>query len=333
MAASIVGPARWSMTRKDDGHRTYKLVNKVRVSDIGVANSLGDGPFVVLNTPGLPLVGSFWSYGNDVDVDAYCSPEISIKPHPQYRDEKVTYWEVENTFTTIPNRRCQDDQFTDPLSEPQKISGTFLRTSQESFRDKDGNIVKSSSHELFRGANVEFDVMMPSVHIEQNVSDLELALVSQLISPRPSLNDGVMWGLPARCIKFANFTWEQIFFGTCDYFYRRYFDFEVNYGTWDRTLDDKGTKVLHGEFTEDGTAWEVKNLPDGTTPDPDNPDHFIRFKDRSGENSETLLNGAGLPYNPNGVGAVAILGEVEFQYYPSADLFQLNVPAVLGPPS
>jgi hypothetical protein len=148
-----------------------------------------------------------------------------------------------------------------------------------------------------------------------------------------------MWGLAARTVKLAGFTWAQVFYGTCDYYYTRDFDFEINYGTWDRTLIDKGTKVLFGEYTDadncTNSSWEVKELPCGGTPDPDNPEHFIRFKDRQGENSETILNGAGLPYNPDDTGTANVdtAGTVQFNYYPGGNLFALNVPTVLGPPS
>tara|TARA_R110000824_G_scaffold172434_1_gene350264 strand:+ start:4531 stop:5541 length:1011 start_codon:yes stop_codon:yes gene_type:complete len=336
MASTIVGPAKWSMTRNKDGHRTYKLTNKVKVSDVGGVNALGDGPFIVLGTSGLPAVGSTWAYGNDADPFAYCTAEIMIKPHPGYKDEKATYWITENTFSSNPQSSCTEDSFDDPLLEPQKLSGTFLRSSQEGFTNKDGNLIQTSSHEFFRGSEVDFDVMMPSVHIEQNVADLELATVTSMISPRPSVNSAIMWGLPVRTVKLSGFAWAQVFYGTCDFYYTRAFDFEIDYGTWDRTLVDKGTKALFGQWAETDdcatSEWVLAEIC-GETPDPSNPSHFIRFKDRQGENAEVILNGAGLPYQPEdtGTSGAGTAGSVLFDYYPGADLFDLNVPTTIDP--
>jgi hypothetical protein len=76
------------------------------------------------------------------------------------------------------------------------------------------------------------------------------------------------------------------------------------YETWDRDVWDEGTRVLRGYWCsalgQTGTGgrnrshWCLTPI-DGSDPDPDNPHHFIRFKDWNGENTRTLLDGRGKP--------------------------------------
>jgi hypothetical protein len=76
------------------------------------------------------------------------------------------------------------------------------------------------------------------------------------------------------------------------------------YESWDRDVWDEGTRVLRGYWgsasggTGTGTGnrshWVLVDI-DGAPPDPDNPHHFIRFKDWNGENTRTLLDGFGKP--------------------------------------
>jgi hypothetical protein len=76
------------------------------------------------------------------------------------------------------------------------------------------------------------------------------------------------------------------------------------YETWDRDVWDEGTRVLRGYWSDSSgvtgtgthkkTHWRLVDI-DGAPPDPRNPQHFIRFKDWNGENTRTLLDGAGKP--------------------------------------
>lgn len=76
------------------------------------------------------------------------------------------------------------------------------------------------------------------------------------------------------------------------------------YETWDRNILDEGTKVLRGYFSNESgltgtgtgfaTHWTLVDI-DGAPPNPNNPQHFIRFKDWNGENQKVLLDGAGKP--------------------------------------
>jgi hypothetical protein len=113
-----------------------------------------------------------------------------------------------------------------------------------------------------------------------------------------TLNDATLWGLAARKIKLSNVSWERLLYGTCDYYYKRVFDFDIDFSTFDRDVLDEGTKVLSGQWDRDTGEWVLLEIEGyGGTPNPDaqRPDHFIRYKDRNDENARVILDGNGLP--------------------------------------
>lgn len=311
----------WEMSRDMEGHRTYIIEFKV------IADPL-DGPETVLGTPGLPTVGSTWVVDNDSDLWAFCTPIISIKPH--LTDQPNTLWFVRQTFTTKPLNRCQTTTIEDPLDEPDRISGTFVKYTKEATQDRFGNLLKSSSHEIFRGPQVERDYNRPTVRIEQNVADLELDVFTFMID---TLNNATMWGLPAGTIKLSNVPWERKYHGACDVYYTRTLEFDIDPEGFDRDLLDEGTKVLHGDWDRDTGQWVVQDVA-GASPDPDNPQHFIRYKDLTGENSRVILDGAGLPANTQVVGSEGS-GTTggpyvhNFQLYSRSNFLLLGVPGSL----
>lgn len=321
MTATLIdGQRTWRMTRDDrDGHRRYMITHLVRADIL-------DGPQVVMNTPGLPLVGSIWDFDNDLDAWAFCTPGMTATP--LVKNEPNKDWKVDQVFSTEPRIRCQDEQIEDPLLEPQRISGGFVKYSQEIVKDKDGNLIKTSSHELFRGAAIEFDHNRPTVEISQNVSLLELDVFSEMVD---TVNDATLWGLGPRKIKLSNVSWQRLLFGLCDFYFIRTFEFDIDFGTFDRDLLDEGTKVLRGHAqtcgtgTGSGTGSEANVwLLDGN-PDPTNPLDFVRYKDCHGENLRTLLDGTGKPLTASGSPVF-----VSVKYYPESDFTLLGIPPIIG---
>ena len=329
MSATLLdGQISWSLNRDKDGYRTYKIRHYVNTDDFL------DGPQVVLNCPGLPAVGSVWDFDNDYDPWCYCTPETVVSIRQGVRDgNKTKFWTVDNIFTNIPGKRCQDQSIEDPLLEPMDISGSFVKYTTEAVFNHDGTRIKTSSHERITGPMVEFDANRPTVRIGQNVAILDLATFSQMVD---TVNDATMWGLPARCIKLSNVSWQRKIYGTCGYYFNRVFDFDVRYDTFDRTVPDEGTKCLHGVFADGddaGTApddWILKTI-NGSPPDPSNPSHFSRFQDRNGNLARVLLNGAGLPAlvqleSGSDTGDPA---SITISYYGESNFFLLDIPADL----
>lgn len=316
MVTSVIpGVRTYSLERDDEGQKEYSLTTLVRSND-----PANDGPQTVLNTPGLPAIGSTWSFGNDNDLFAYCSPRASISIHEEREGDPPTTWRVDQIFTTEPNERCQDTPVEDPLLEPQKVSGGFTKYTEEAVQDRFGNAILSSSLELFRGPQVEVDRNRPNVRIEQNVASLGIDTFSSIID---TVNDSPLWGLPARTVKLSDVSWERKVQGTCDFYYTRIFTFDINFDTFDRQILDEGTKALNGHWDKDTGAWVLDNI-NGAPPVNTNPTHFIRVKDKNGENMRVILDGTGKPLTN---GAVPVYRDTEI--YPQSNLLVLGITTVL----
>ena len=313
MSATSYGRRSWGGSRDEEGHREFTLLTLV------VTDDPLDGPSVVMNnTPGLPTPGSIWNFGNDLDMWAFCYPTMKVTIHQEKEGDPNRHWKVEQKFSTRPLKRCQDETIEDPLMEPDKISGGFIKYTLEADKDRNGDLITSSSHEEFKGPQVEFDANRPTVKIEQNVSDLGLATFSQMMD---HVNDAALWGLPARCIKLSNATWSRNLYGTCNFYYTRAFEFNVMYETFDRYILDKGTKCLYG-------YWEPSANPPlwvtGTGANKNNPQHFIRFKDSHDNIARVILDGNGNPATSE-----ATAGSILVEYYKEANFLTLGIPTSL----
>jgi hypothetical protein len=362
-----LAPISWSLDIDEMTYRNYSATFMVKTTDPM------DGPGVVSLTPGLPQMGAPYQLGNDTDQWAFCYPNMKISIAQEKKGDKNRFWEVEMKFSTKPLNLCLTVPITDPLLQPQEASGSFVKYTKPGFYDRFGNPITSSSFELFQGPQNEWDGNRPTVKLSQNVSSLDLALFGSYLD---CLNQFPIWGVPARCVKLSSATWQRKAYGICSFYYTREFEFDINTETFDRTIVDHGTKVLHGHWGTSGTgatlnvvinssgnittasvgangsgytkgatitinvvggnndalvqvkvdstgkvASVVKVLSGGTgypissspsglatkgvdwildkingqLPDPTNPTHFDRYKDRQGELATVLLDGGGLP--------------------------------------
>jgi hypothetical protein len=295
------------MTRDEEGHREYKIKHHVRCA-------AGDGPAIALATSGLPQPGDTWNFDNDSDSWATCKQNATVTP--TVSDEVSRHFEVEQTFSSKGDeKRCKDQQIEDPLLEPQKVSGSFVKYQEEAVKDKDDELIKNPAFESFKGPQIEFDKNRPSVRIEQNVSSLQLATCSQMVD---RVNDSTLWGLAARCVKLSNFSWEKKFYGACYAYYTRIFEFDIRFDTFDRDVLNEGTKALNGHW-EDG-VWTLDNIG-GSPPSSSNPRHFIRVKDAAGENMTVLLSSTGVPLTDGGNPTYT-----HVEYYKEANFLTLSIP-------
>lgn len=363
MAFSLTGYKTWEARRDEEGHRIYTLVSRVTTEDPD------DGPERALATPGLPLPGAPWILGNDVDLWAWCRWDAEVRQ--VVKDEKNKFFDVVQTFSSKPissdRQRIPSptpgggggsggsggggggggphQQPDDPLLEPMKISGGFTKFTEEATLDKDGLEITNSAYEPFRGPQVEFDSSRPFVRIEQNVAFLGIEMMADFIN---CVNDSVLWGFPARCVKLSSASWEQKFHGQYQIYYTRVFEFEINckwdqdlgeyVSGWDRRLQDEGTKVLQGRWDKETGNWVLTPVgyngsqTNPILPDPNNPQDFMQAIDRSGNFCRILLNGAGLPANVNvqGTGtesATGAVGTIVVQKYEERNLLLLGIPA------
>lgn len=284
------GATEWSASRDSDGHRDYNL--KFLVS----TNDPRDGPVQAMLCPGLPLPGTPFIVDNDADLWAWCRPDMSVEP--VLVGEPNTHFKIGQKFSTRPPDSDAYDPSTnpggpgaeDPLLQPPKISGGFNKGKVEATHNFNGVPILTSSFEQIRGPQVEFDSSTPTVKIEQNVSVLNLPLLSLFID---TVNALPLWGLAPRTVKLSSVSWERKFTGISVYFVRT-LEFDINYRTHDRVLLDEGRKCLNGHFDNATGNWILDNIA-GAAPVRTNPLHYSQFKDRKGENCRVVLNGAGLP--------------------------------------
>lgn len=328
MPEIVGGPRTWSLGRDDEGYKTYKVKHIVKAA-------LTDGPNAVLNTPGLPLVGSPWAFLNDFDPWAFCTPNASVSIHQEREGDPARFYVVENTFSTKPMKACHETPIEDPILQPPKLSGSFVKYQEEATHDRFNRPIISSSWEQYRGPQVEFDKNRPTVHFEQNVLIFDLPLVAAMLD---TVNDANLWGLLPRMVKLSGVTWERLYYGQCYVYYHLALDFDINYETFDRILLDEGNKVLQGEWHPSLDAYVVANIG-GAPADPFNPAHFKQATDRAGNPIRVVLDGRGLPAgtqviadDPNtqtGTGTTTYcteIGNVLVQKYDESNLLLLGIP-------
>jgi hypothetical protein len=272
MTATVLGRHNWEMNRTREGNREYTLTCLVE-------SDYDDGPAQVMQAVGLPTIGTYWSFGNDADFWAFCTPDLQISYYNRNEGERHKYWTTTQVFSTRPIQRCQDSSIEDPLMEPPKISGSFNNVQKEIKEDRNGSQIKSSSHEQITG--IMKDDARPSVIIEWNSASLDLDWIASAIN---TLNDGRMWGLAARKIKLSNVSWSRQLYGLCNFYYTKRLEFEVRFDGFDSDaigdrIMDTGFRCLRGKWVESGTAGVPPTWEQETGLDETNPDHYIRVKD------------------------------------------------------
>lgn len=240
----LIGELEWGVKRDREGHRDYDIMWLVE------ADHVMDGPLTIMLTPGLPLPGSLWAMGNDIDAWAFCKPDMTVSQVLTKEPNKL--WTVSQKFSTRPDQRCQDNTIENPLDEPFKISGNYRKFSREFTHGRDGLPFKYSNHERIRGQLAEFDEDRPTIRVEFNS-----LLLPPVVGRVNWLNDSPMWGLLSRCIKLSEATWTRLQYGTCNYYFNTVLGFDANENTWDRKVWDKGNTIL------------IPTLD----PDEDHPDH------------------------------------------------------------
>ena len=316
MSSTYLGRVSWKGRRDKEGNREYELTHRVRTT------TRSDGPQVVFNTSGLPAIGSAWSFGNDFDGWAYCTPEMTDTALRGAHDVPEKYWDVTQKFTTrADQKRCQDAQIDNPLQEPQKVSGSFIKRTKVTEKDRNGNLIMSSS--LKDGIKVERDISNATVIIEQNVGSLGLATFTAMVD---SVNDRTLWGLSSRKIKLGNISWSRRLYGLCSFYYTRTFEFEIDFNGWDLTdIADKGKHCLRGSWSKTKPYLWMQGTNDGAALNPAEEGDYDVAKSPGEEPEPCLLNGAG--------GRLTDLENPKFisppEIYEQTNFLLLGIPTVL----
>ena len=296
MSASVIGgPINLTSTSDAEGYLEFKATFRVKVD-----NHL-EGPESVRYATGLPTAGSIYAIGNDFNPWAFCLSTDSITP--ELPDEKNYYWKVEKTWSNKPvsptggqSGRCNDTRIENPLLEPPKVSGGSAKYSEEATHDRYGNAIVSSSMEMLRGQQNEWDHNRSSIRIEMNVGTFFQVVIA--LSMRDCVNILPLWGYAARCIKLSNVTWERKYYGSCFAYYTVVMEFDTDVRTFDRDLLDEGTRVLKGHWDNSDGAWVIDQVGTGANaryPWRYNIGDFVQLQDTQGNGMRAPLNGYGLP--------------------------------------
>jgi hypothetical protein len=283
------GPTNLSCNTDNEDHTTYKVTYHIQ-------SSTPVGPRAIKDLSGtldLPQPGDIYAIVNlgEMDQWAWCTNEVEIEP--KVEAEPPYHWLATYTFTSQLQDRCNGEHRTDPVLEAPRISGSFVKYTEEAVVDLYGKPILNSAHERMRGPQVEFDVSRPTIRIEKFFHDPNLELLNLY---KDSVNDAPLWGLPARTIKLSNISFDKQFYSYCQDVWKVTLEFDINKNTWDRTILDEGTKVLHGKYNQQG-EWELIDI-DGAPPNPANPSHYDRFVDKQYNATTVILDGNGKPFNP-----------------------------------
>lgn len=304
--ATVQGILNWRADRDSYGYRTYVVTYLVNAA-------VTESPVAVMTASGLPTIGNLFSLEGYTGSDTWCwcRPELSMRIHDGIPGDPAEWYEVDITFSNQPLRRCNEFTIQNPLLEPQKISGSYLRTQWETLFDKNNYRVVTSVNEPIQGPKVTFDYVKPTVRIEQNIAALGLYTFSGMVN---TVNEEPMWGCPERTVKLTNVTWDRKIWGVCTFYYTRIFDFEVDiyahdrYNTLighDREVFDSGSLCLNGGWITDLAdpnkgAWKLRTDVTYTTQDSLltlGPGDIIAYKDLNHELNRVFLDGHGRPAN------------------------------------
>jgi hypothetical protein len=285
-----------------DGQATYVVTYLVDCDP-------DDGPEIIRQCPGLPKPGDYYSVDNDRNNYAFCYWADQIKKWSP-ENEPATQYKVTKTFSTKAENteHCRPNAAEDPLIELPKISGSQQKYTEEAVIDRFGRAITYSSWERIRGPQNEWDRNRTSIKIQQNVASFYygVQLPSSMLD---CVNAFPLWGLPVRTIKLSTAAWEKKYYGPCIPYYSRTLDFDIRYTlldsgtyeTWDRFILDESSKVLMGKWSGSGSTltWVPQFQVAGMTgtPDPNNPAHFMKCADVTGNLQKMVLNGAGVPAN------------------------------------
>lgn len=131
---SLKGPRRDAQ-----GNRSYVVEHVVKVDPDT------EGGYDALQAAGLPQPGDDLNFDNEKDPWAFCSPEADVSPLEEKDGERPEFYVVQQTFSTRPAPKCNDQQVQDPLFEPMKVRGSFKNRREESSFDRFGRPIVTNS--------------------------------------------------------------------------------------------------------------------------------------------------------------------------------------------
>lgn len=261
-------------TESDDGIRTYSAVCEAVTDDVADNAKTVRGYALTAIPP-----WSQYSFGNDSDPWCLARRPKSIKRRAVEKNRRV--WRVAIDFTNRPLGSDQENERDDPLDDPPDISGSYVRATKVATKDRHGQPVTNSSDEPVIPAP-EIDDSRDTIVIELNTATINLQVRA---AARDKVNSQTIWGLTARQLKLAVWSYHVLWRTPVHPYIRHHFELEVNLNGWDFKHIDQGFRTRFAQHP-DG-HWDYLTLMDAQ----DQPLREARLLDGEGQ----LLDAAADP--------------------------------------
>jgi len=293
---SVIACKAVDVSYTSDGERTraYKVTYE------SITNDQADhARVVVLDLIARVPFGTQYSLHNDSDAYCFAKYPKNCKAVGLAKGGRRK-WRSDIEFSNHPQEKCSEAEWENPIDEPYKLSGSFVRAMRAATKDRHGEPVDNSVDEPVLPAP-EVDDSRDTVIIESNTATIDLALRSAM---RDKVNSATIWGLPPRTVKLGQWSWSAEYYGQCHIYIVNRLEFEINKDKWNFVHIDRGFRIVNGE-DDDGNI-KYTTLMD----DRDQPLREPRLLDGAG----ALLPGGGSPF------------EIEEELADEADLRLLPVP-------
>ena len=250
MTAAAARPITSSMHWDPDHQRAYTSVYEV------ITNDVNDGPITALNASGIPPYRSTYSFGNDFDNWAFAHDATA-----NVRDVEETrkMWTVTVNFSTRPSFRCGDFKIENPLSEPVRLSGSFMQFTRAATKDRNDAALLNSVDEPFVPP-IEIDDSRKVLVIQKNTVAISL---SNWADYSDTVNSAAIWGLSARMVKLNQWRWAVQYWGTCGAYISNEWEFHINYELWNHRPLNAGFRHLPAGAARPDyeTIMDTKDMP------------------------------------------------------------------------
>ena len=209
----------------EDGEKTYER-QYVVVTDTGA-----DGPNVVANAAGIPILGSVYQSGNDLDPTALC-----IEVLPTQRGDERTKWDVAVKYS---NKQPQGQTNPNPLLEPPRLSWGFAQFRRPVNFEIDGTPITNSAWEPFQ---IEIDDSRPVYRVTRNEPTYD---VSRAIAYQDAINTDAFKGAAPYVAKVMSISGEWKFAGGI-YYWEVAYEICFRRDGWRERVIDQGYQYLQG---------------------------------------------------------------------------------------
>lgn len=246
----------WTITAVDvstsadnEGHRTHSVTFRAVTDDTTKKSYSAWLAVATQYPPGTPysLLG---------ESDSWAFAQRPSRARAEKATNRKSYL-VDVDFSTKPAEKCSNHNVENPLDEPVKISGSFVRATKVVTQDRLGEQLANSADEPWIPA-AEIDDSRDTLIIEANTAGINLQQRGQA---RDKVNETPIWGLQPRAAKLSQWQWSIQKYGQCNLYVVNRLEFEINMDLWNDARLDEGFRIKDGVDADGNTKY--KTLMDG----------------------------------------------------------------------